>query len=191
MFFQKPVDQSCIILALRKYTFHQTKCIRHKMMIRIFVTIITFIQFLVMFLLFFKLLNNVFYKSVFIIRNIHYIKVFTKQVFDRTHFCSCNNLTLGDTCLANLTLFTEHIRKFRITRLDRFSTIFDGNLLVINQHRSGGCNIDFFPAIRNCLIAALHICHRSRKFLCVLHLKILFHLHSRIVIFFHTRHDTV
>ena len=154
-------------------------------------TIVALIQLLIVFLLLFKLLNNISNESVFIIRNIHYIEVFAKQVFDRTHLSRCNNLTFRDAGLSDFTLFTEHIRKFRITRLDSLSTIFDGNLLVINQHRSYNCNIDFFPAIRNCLITALYICHRSRKFLCILHLKILFHLHSCIMIFFKTSHNTI
>ena len=154
-------------------------------------SIITLVQLFIMRLLCFELFYNVGHKSVFIIRDIHHIEVFTQQVFDCTHLGSRNNLTLGDTCLADFTLFTEHVRKFRIARLDSFTTIFDGNLLVINQHCSYNCNIDFFPAIQNFLITALYICHRGRQFLCILHLQILFHFYCSIVVFFHSGHYTI
>ena len=48
-------------------------------------------------------------------------------------------------------------------------------------------NVDFFPAIRNRTVFALHICHRCRQLFRILHFQIFFHGRSCITVRFHTR----
>ena len=138
-----------------------------------------------------KFLHDVSYQAIFIVRYIHYIKVLTQKFFCRTHLGGRDNLTLRNTGLSNLILFPEHVRKSRIVRLYCFSTVFDGNLLLVNQHRSNYSNINFPPAIRNSLITTLDISHGSGQFLHILHFQIFFHLDGSSTIFFLASHHAI
>ena len=132
--------------------------------------------------LFCKSLDDKCNQAVLITWNIHYIKVFPQKLSRLFHFAERNHLPFGNTGSSNLTLFTQHIRQFRIIRLNGRSGILNRNFLLINQSCGNRSNINLTPTIRNCLITALDICHRSRQIFSILHFQIFFHFCSRITI---------
>ena len=142
------------------------------------------IQRIKVFLLLSEFLFNFSYKAIFIIWNTHHIEVITHNFLYSLHLRSCNDLSLGDGCLANFTLLTEHIQELRIIRLYSCSTILDGNFLLINKHSSHISNINLSPTIRNSLISALNICHRGWKISSMLCFQIFFHLCCCISVWF-------
>ena len=156
-------------------------------MIRIFTSVIASIQRSIVFTLLFELLSHKANQTIFVIRYIHNVEILTEHCFHITHHRSGNSFTLADGRLADLTLFTEHIRQFRVIRLNGIACILDGYFLGINQLCRNRSNVDFFPAIRNRTIFALHICHRSRQFFCILHFQIFFHSRNSITVRLHAR----
>ena len=113
--------------------------------------------------LFIKFIYDFLYKSILIVLDIHHVEVITHDFLYSLHLRSRNNLSLGNGCLADFTLFTEHIWKFWIVRLYGCSTVLDSNLLLIDKHCSHISNINLSPTIRYSLISALNICHRGWK----------------------------
>ena len=86
-----------------------------------------------------------------------------------------------------LTLFPKHIRKLRIAGLNGRSTIFNCDLLIMNQHSNNCRNVNLPPAVRLLLEPILQIRHCSRKILIKLNLQILFYLCSCIPVWLSPR----
>ena len=182
LFFQHSLNQGNIVLLLRKNIFHQMNCFLHQCMIRVFMSFITSIQRYIVFPLLAKFLSYKTNQTIFIIRHIHDVKILAKHGFYIAHHRSRNVFSLTDRSLTDLTLFTKHIRQFWIIWLNGIARIFNGHFLRINQLCHNRSDIDFFPTIWNCTVLALHICHGSRKLLCILHFQIFFHSRSSITV---------
>ena len=112
-------------------------------------------------LLFLELSDAKSYKAVLIIGHIHHVKVLAQELLNRFHLDPGDDLALGYACLADLTLFPEHVRESGISWLDRYTAIFDCHLLLVDEEGDHSGNIDLTPAIGNSLIAALYVKHRS------------------------------
>ena len=93
-----------------------------------------------------------------------------------------------DTGFAGFTLFAQHVRQLWIIWLYGCAAIFDGDFLLVDQHSRDKRNVNLFPAIRDCLIAALYIGHRGRQILSELHLQIFFYFDGSLAIRLHASH---
>ena len=140
-----------------------------------------------MLLLLFKLLHDEGNQTIFVIRNIHHIKVLPEQFSDLFHLHGSDNLTLGDAGLSNLRALPKHIRQFRIGRLDSGSSVFDRHFLLGNQQGNDSRDIYLAPAIRNALIPALNIEHGCGQLCAILHDQVFFNLGGSISVGLRTR----
>ena len=187
LFFQHTLNQGNIVFLLRKYIVHQMNGFLHQCTIRVFMSVITGIQRSIVITLFTEFLSHKTNQTIFIIRHIHDVEILTEHCFYITHHRSRNGFTLANGSLSNLTLFAEHIRQFRVIRLNGIACILDSHFLRINQLCRNRSNVDFFPSIRNRTVFTLHICHRGRKFFRILHFQIFFHSRSSITVWLHAR----
>ena len=185
LFFQYTLNQCNIVFLLRKNIIHKADSCLHQSTIRVFMSFVTFIQRNIVIPLFAEFFGYKANQAIFIIRHIHNIEILTEHFFYIPHHGSGNGFTFANGSLADFTLFTEHIRQFRVIRLNGIACIFDGYFLGINQLCRNRSNVDFLPAIRNCTVFALHICHRSRQLFRILHFQIFFHCRSSITVRLH------
>ena len=187
LFFQHTPDKGNVVFLLRKHIVHQPNGFLYQRTIRVFMPLITSIQRSIVFALLCELLSHKANQTIFIVRYIHDVEILTKHCFYITHHRSGNSFTLADGSLADLALFTKHIRQSRVVRLNGIACILNGHFPGINQLCRNRSDVDFFPSIRNCTVFALNICHRSRQFLHILHFQIFFHSRSSVTVRLHAR----
>ena len=116
-----------------------------------------------------KFLDDVSNQAIFIVGNIHHIKEFPQQLLHRFHLDGSHCLSDGDAGFADLILLPQHIRQLGIVRLDGRTAIFDGYLLLVDEQRHHGGDVNFPPAVGNPLIPTLHIVHGGGQFGAILH----------------------
>ena len=123
-------------------------------------------------------------KAVLVIRHVHHIKVLTEEILDSFHLDSGYDLTLGNAGFTDLTLLAEHVREFRVIRLDRCAAVLDGDFLLVDEQGDNRSNVDLAPAIRNALIAALNIKHGGGQLCSILNDQVFLNLGCRVTIGF-------
>ena len=176
------LNQCQIVLLLREYILYQGYRLSDFQLIGVLVSLISCIQFCIVFQLSIEFPHNVRDQSVFIFRHVHLVKIVTQELAYLSDLLNRDILPCGNRSLPDFTLLAQHIGQLGIVRLDRCATVFDCYLLVTNQHGHNSCNINLSPAIGILLEIALHIRHGSRKVLIEVDLQVLLYFGSSVTI---------
>ncbi len=110
-------------------------------------------------------------QPVFVGGNVHRAQIVAQEVDALANQLFGGRNTPRDDGFVDLGLLAQEVHQAAFFLADNRAAIVDLNLLLDNQAGNQGCNVDFLPAIGDCLIPALHIAHRGLEQLLVLQLQ--------------------
>ena len=103
--------------------------------------------------------------------NVHRAQIVPKEVDALTDQLFGGGNAPCDDGFVNLGLLAQEVHQTALFLADNRAAIVDLDFLLDNQAGNQGCDVDFLPAVGDCLIPALHITHRGLEHLLVLQLQ--------------------